>query len=827
MRKQKLKLVIVFLLFLSPKIIWAERIDARVPYGTYDKARELVKEGMKSYYLRGPSIQYNYSKATYGEEAPEEATSQDTKYAVCAAYTYDVYTETFGVKYDRNSSTNYYHQDKSPIDTGSILGTAREYCIEANCFDTANRDERKLNGNFLIYYQNGDNKYVYGDSDDIFDLIELIQPGDIFIYTGHAMIAYDIINRSNKHDVLMLNATRINYIQTRIAESTPKISYDAGKSTTPVGFVNLSAEGTVQQFDLRRDEELLVHDGKIECGYGNTSITQCAIIRPYYDDNGTAVFNYSIDTDKYNKSLLRLNYPGLYIEKTIDVGDNNSVNLDDELEYTIKITNRSDLKIDNRSESSNDDSGFAYDKFYIEEEVSDLVDYIRGSATVNNGVTGEYNEDNNTIKWAINGLASGDTVLLKYSVQVKNEIENVNKVIISNGKFYKDNNSYITTGTVENTIVARAYETLSGNDLKTCYNNNKGSKTGLDLINEIYNKCYSDKTINFTNFSFQDIFGKAVYPTEKGFDDAIYVKENLNDNGQTFYKMILNNYWSGLVVYRISGTYKFSLPKWRDSTMGAQLRAKTINPTDFKDGDILIYYIAKGSQPNTDSIYSGEIGTYAYIYINGEFVGNNPADNSGETIARNSYTFSHYANLYSTDAKLQSYFYKGYTSSLSDDIKEFINYQHLYDKDYYVILRPSQLTNVSLEVDNSVKIDNENKIVYRLDSNLNNESLKGKITNKYVDVTNNSSDQILKTGDVVNIKFGIESATLDYRLSVKGDILETGIPSIDDVREIFKQIIDGNVITREENIKAADYNDDSIIKANDAIKLLADLKNNI
>ena len=157
----------------------------------------------------------------------------------------------------------------------------------------------------------------------------------------------------------------------------------------------------------------------------------------------------------------------------------------------------------------------------------------------------------------------------------------------------------------------------------------------------------------------------------------------------TFSKMILNNYFSGILKYTDG---KYYLPRFDSSA-----RARTINPRDFKNGDVLIYYI-------TDSKFTNEDGVYAYIYIDGKFVGVNGSENT----LRNDFVYSYYGQTYakhtaesicnkyglsaSTTCDYYYNLYGGYeklTTSNKEDVLEFVNYQTLFDKDYYVILRPS------------------------------------------------------------------------------------------------------------------------------------------
>ena len=70
-----------------------------------------------------------------------------------------------------------------------------------------------------------------------------------------------------------------------------------------------------------------------------------------------------------------------------------------------------------------------------------------------------------------------------------------------------------------------------------------------------------------------------------------------------------------------------------------------------------------------------------------------------------------------------------------------------------------------------------------------------------------------------------ENGTLykEFTNIVKGDITGSGKFSIDDAKTIARHIVDGDVITEDEYLLAADYNNDGNIKMNDAIKMVEKL----
>ena len=630
MKKNKI-IILILVMILNPILVFAQNIKGE--YGNYNDAIEIVKETMKSYYIRGPYIQYNYAKTPYPILSPEESTSQDTKYSVCAAYTYGVYAEAFGMKYQKDvSEFPRYNYDISDA--------------AANYYDNYIKNNQGDDGTFLIYYQNNSEsiKYIYGDNDssdsnDFEVLINSVRPGDLFVFTGHALIAYDVaINpKTGKKDVLILNSTLDEYIRTRIS-GTSRLSYNFFKSPHGNnGFLDIDNEGTIQYFWLSNSTHFL-KNGKLDC-----QDDECAVIRTFYEKDGNAIFNYNINTDQYSKGKLRTQYPGLLIEKTVSVGDNNNISVGDELTYTIKVTNKSNVAY----------KPVDYQNFVIEEKLGDYVTYVSSNGTYNNG----------NIKWT-NKLGAGESITLTYSVKVNNDISNVSKKIISTGKFYSADNSsnFITTGTVENKIINKSQKIIKTHE--QCYNELKNNFSGLKLIDEINSCVYgNNKVISYNdNLKFEDLIIKNAGTTPKSTSKA-YLSEN--NNFQQIYNMILNDYWNGLVID--SGEY--FLPRFVSSP-----RATTINSNDFEDGDILVYYIK-------NSKYTNEDGLYAYVFINGKFVGINGSQNTVRNEFTHDYYIDNYDNLYQGYNKL--------TAENREKMLEYVNYQTLYDKDYYIILRPS------------------------------------------------------------------------------------------------------------------------------------------
>ncbi len=664
MKKGLLLFVILAMMIFFPRSVLAEdRITGE--YGTYDKAIKIIQEVLRDYYIRGESIQYNYARAQYGEYPPEEATKQDNRYFVCACFTFSAYKEAFGVT---RSSGEFPYENKM------LNEDAREY------YNANKNNSSKLNGSYLIYYERkSDNtRYIYKNKTSINDFAQIIQPGDLFTYTGHTMIAYKTVKRdTGKWDVLMLNAFVSPTVPSRIT-GTARLQYNLFPSDHEKNNnLDIEKEGGLKYFWL--SESSFSNNGNLKC-----NDDECSVIRAFYNNNGKAVFNYSIVASQYKRSELRLKYPGLYIEKTVETVDrdykaidNGSVYLGDEIRYTITITNKSNTTYD----------GKAFGKFIVEEKLnSNLVTYKSVSSSKSGTIITKPTSSNYTIKWEVPELKKGETITLKYRVAINNKASNVNKQVESTGKFYEPGKSsvYLSTGEISNTIIPKVSETKS---YKSCFDSKKSSSSGLKLINEIY-KCVWNKDYSFTNFKFDKIFNKPSSITTMSSHDTISFKTSLDSTHTKFKAMILNNLWSGVIKFQKEGyNGQYVFPRWNE---GDNLkRVRNIYSDYFKDGDVLIYSV---DYSNTDSSlkHTNENGIYAYIYINGKFVGVNYSGKSNE---RNQFTYNYYSNL-SVNGKTgySNHLYSGYskiTSSYNKDgILTYINYLTLFDKDYYIVLRP-------------------------------------------------------------------------------------------------------------------------------------------
>ncbi len=865
------KIIILIIALFSLSInAYAEEYITEDSSFTYTDTVKSVQEAMKAFYMRGPYLQYNYARANYGTINPEDATSQNIEHLVCASYTYSTYVEAFGVNGVSQGFPRYNYD---------IVDQAREYYQAGE----------NLNGNYLIMYTTKNNavKYIHSsgsDADLITNFAASIQPGDLFAYTGHAMIAYQVVERTASNgtkfnDVLMLNSTVKPRVRTRDnGYTTSDINYNFFASSYGTnGIIDIDYEGTVKYFWLSENTHLVdtsvsdLSKRRLSC-----NMDECAVIRPYYKVGTNGVkFNYPMLKSKYSKSILRTEYPGLYIEKTVNKIDKNDVYLRDRLVYTIEIVNKSKLGTAN---------GVTYNKFAIVEAIDkSLVKYVSSTS-------GSYDENTGKITFKINdNLKANQKITLTYTVDVIENNENIGKTIVSNGLFHKLNGSTIETSTgiftgkVENIIVAPTKKNTENKTISECYNQNKGSgQKGLALIDQIYDCYYGNKLdVDFTDFNLSTFIAKND-PTNRASKNVVTISENLDSNSKKINDMILNNYWGGKA--RLSSPvendkYYYIIPFFGSS----DTRNKYIDYHHFEEGDVLIYSIDY-SQTRTDNYtstegvpsvvgyskykHTDESGTYAFIYINGEFVG----VNGSNATTRNKFTYEYYCtnnhsttdytcrdtclmsdnydtcNNGATNTELSNIYAHLYTSirlidgtndadklSKRKEVLKIANYQTIYDKDYYVILRPSKLvrgenaeltfTNTYQENNNILRINkfSSANAELSLSSLLGDVTTNGTVTVKNKELQDISSNDSITTGytfnDTFSEKITYPVKSIDYKIIIMGDTLSEGKVTNNGIKATARHIVDGNVLT-EDGILAADVDNNGKVKMNDVVRMI-------
>ena len=660
--------------------------------------QKAIQEVAYAYYMRGENIQYNSMKV--GFYSPEESTTQNINYMVCSGFTRNMYNELLGIKI--------------PSGTTELLKYGKEFVGNPEVIGYGKMEDQ----NFIMkmYDLYAENNYIELKNPSLTDIIPYIRIGDVLTYTGHTFMVYDVMydNNGNVVDAWIMESAHgkgKNYILTKIPKLVSignNISFgNANHYLYHNTYENTSWEYGLTQGSLNVTQ-LSTYPNWVNI---NTS-SRCdeySILRFIgTDKDGNAILNYqgaNYNDSNHDGEIIelsdkikdRVKYSRLYIEKTVDVNTDDIVETNDELTYTIIIKNNSD-------NNYNED-------IIVSENISKYVTY-KSYTSNKSSIVCSQDLDNDKISWNIGKLSSGEKVSISYTVKVKKN---------NNGKIIE------STGTVANIPSSVVKDTIGinlnvdqANSIEKEYENLRNKYNGKKLIKEIYRNTFGID-LKFDEFKATDLINNTK-------NTLTFSTISLNENNN-LYGAVLNKYWNTLALKHY--TYEkendisaYDLKYWRGYTSDAR-RQDTIYSENFKTGDILIYtnyndvkYTYKNGTLITTPI-TYENGEYTYIYIDGKgFVGVNLGDDgiAGTKDDRNEFNAKYYSvnglSVYSN------------TSETDEGILEFANYQSLFGKDYYVILRPS----LSIDL-----IDMELDINY---STLNQ-------TNKDVTVTITSNEKML------------------------------------------------------------------------------------
>ena len=707
-----------------------------------------VKEVEYSYYMRGKNIQYNTHKRFLF--SPEDATDQNTNYLVCSGFTQTVYYELFNIKIP-SVTDSLLKYSRTNVGNKEVVGYGKTETVNG-----------KKVLNFKIR-KTDDSDYVTLVNPKVDDIIPYLKIGDVLTYTGHAIIVYDIKTDTNGNKVAYMlqsgHGSGKNYVNTKISTKSTfgSLSFGSGNhllyhnSKKNNNFDEGVVEGSLNMNVL---SEMTTWKELEKATRSEYSILRFATV----DKNGNVILNYMGDgyDDKNHINEVvtlsdsnkdRINFSKLYIEKIVDKNTNDIVVENDTVTYTIYVKNNSNTKYKN--------------DLVVTENLSSYVTYQSNNCSK---TTAKFTKQGNILKWNIGKLNSGESVTIKYSVKINSNTfgkDIINKGFVGNIKSGAISNKvgYILTNS-EKEKIKNSY-----NKLKNKYNNKK-------LVNEIYKDALGID-LKLDTFDIKTL----VIDSKK----ASTTRATLSlDENNYMYDAILNNYWSS--ISKANKTYitkndlvYYSMKSWLKLEEPSR-RADTIYSENFETGDILIYlnsndvnYSLKNNAIVTTKV-TNEDGEYAYIFIKGiGFVGVNLGnDNKEGTLDdRNEFNASYYKNnnltLVSESQITDNDFFE-YSDfqklSTKENIIDFSNYQTLFGKDYYVILRPSLL-----KIEKGIKLNkNPNKSDYLLNTD-KLDLTGGTISLIYFNNTKKTislTDKDVKVSGFNNTKLGKNTLTISY-----------------------------------------------------------------
>ena len=270
---------------------------------TLENRQKAIIEVAKAYYNKGTLDQYglqyittvresnggNLRGRTLEANAPEEATEDQTLYQWCSSYAYDVMYNAFG-----------YRLLDSYINCRTIN------LSDGVCGTENNHPELIV----LQYYNTGN---IEEDLHKAKELVSLLQPGDIITYTlkendnGHTILYAGDLTGDGMGDIL--HRTGARYDMTTGAD---KIESYGILLEDNAGIQLATAEGKFYLPNYRR-----------------FSVYRITNLDP-------AAFPIT------NATMARMTYPGLRIDRTVNVGVHGSVESGGELTYTIQLFNYSE-----------------------------------------------------------------------------------------------------------------------------------------------------------------------------------------------------------------------------------------------------------------------------------------------------------------------------------------------------------------------------------------------------------------------------------------------------------------------------------------------------
>ena len=636
-----------------------------------DEIKTALKEVAYSYYLRGKNIQYSVSKSDYFP--PEDATSQNINHLCCTQFVQSVFRELLNITV--------------PNTLRDLLDYSKENlgCPEVIAYSTINNKTNNLEMRF--YNSSSKNNYTTKINPTLNDIFPILQIGDVLTFDLHTLLIYDLIKDNNGKiiDAILIESgygIGESWVNSKISRSITLPNGEKFGTKNHFLFLNSKVnndyeegleQGTVQLFKLsekplwvaindtqkRRSEYSILRF--IQNNSSGIPILTYKTIRPYYPNkilNNQPIVLPDNSFDRLKK------YCHIYIEKTVDKFNDNIVEIGNTLKYRIIVKNRCGKKYN--------------ENIIITEYLSELVKYEMYYKSKDN-IVFKQDLNNRKLMWDIGKLNKGEEISIEYSVKIINgtpgdSIESIGFV------------GNIPSSKVKNIIGVN----LDKNKMKVIeekYEKLKNKYNGKKLINEIYKESFN-VDMKFDEFDITKLV------INNNLTCPYYYSLELNKSN-AFYSSILNKYWASLLIQKY-GTFEGKnlyvyITKYYRKFIKEDRRQDHIYPNIFKTGDILIYKNKNDATYSKDknnnlilNYVTYEEGEYCYIFIEGKgFVGVNLGDDGLPNTKddRNEFNAKYYS-----DNNLELYILYN-----NPDIEtlENANYQTLFGKDYYVILRPS------------------------------------------------------------------------------------------------------------------------------------------
>lgn len=578
----------------------------------------------------------NQPEANFKEVSVDKKTKNDKDVAIANWVNYNLY---------KSAITSMYSQ--------STANTTMEYAEKLGTFKGAS---------FVDWYKDGKLQLKKGGPDGYSYYLngEYISPSEVknlwFNYVSQKDANGKYVNL-RPGDILANQGHTIVYIGNGYAlDSNNDGNGSGGKYNTTTGFDNVEQFGTTAS---------LVNVDKVFRSYADSSFTVIRMLDYYATDCDGDPSN---DILKYQGEQIevstatqsRKKYPGIEIDRTVDITPYGTASKNEQITYSIKITNK-----------SND---YSFSAWHAIDGINITQDYenLKITETIPNGTTfanasAGCSIENGVLTWNID-VPAGQMVEVNYTVNVVAEVGE--KII--NGGGMVDN---IPSNVIENRVGNAKLSANQQSILSNLANSDKSEwqtkyGTGLAFAQGVYN----EMGISLTLPTIEQVIQNVYTPTtlEKRTSLTAMGKDNLNPvtmfllNKQvsaeylSVRNMMVDNFWGG---YRAYAADPEIISQGRDAVdfqNDMDFLIKDVRYENLEVGDILVYTTA---QDRGDTTLSSAVASSSVLIC----VGN-------QTLIE--MTSNGQANVYSEEyakAKLVASFKK--------------------DFDLFFVMRPSQSIN--------------------------------------------------------------------------------------------------------------------------------------
>ena len=570
---------------------------------------QAVIETALAFYLKGAKQQYCSSELNaivreFGGQyhvtedvSPEYGTEDTTIYAVCADWAYKVWLEATGhrimnLPYAFQTVTedmwrlaeNQPEETPDPgLKSGEIdLVTEDDVneCVlrwKSSDYKITETDARygvavsPAFANFGDYHLNFANGYYATTPEEqemadnaVQDFINNwdvnLRPGDVFVIGGHALV-----HIGNGY-VLDSN------------------SDTGGKYNATSGVEVREPEGTTWR--MLTVEEWFTTEGSQYWIDENSERTRFVLLRPSLSlckDDGDGIPGNDLVIDpKYalpKSTESRMDYPGMEIDRTVDITPYGTAVQGEELTYTIKISNKSDES--NYVKFHTYGGSFYTPADYVSLPVSEPIP--EGTQFVR--ATGDYELENGMVSWKVD-VPAGKTVELSYTLSVT---ASVGETIVNDSGFVADipSNSLVNTVggkklNAEQLAVLTAIADTEPELWREKFNVSRNT-FDLDFAERLYQKMGIDLQLptvaemaaNVFEWRTEYIKGMTYRTPDIGDMQLFMLKDSVSSDYQLYRDMLIEGYWGG---------YRFFTGYDKRGTSINEFHLDNLEP-----GDILVY----------------------------------------------------------------------------------------------------------------------------------------------------------------------------------------------------------------------------------------------